>query len=156
MARVPVNVITVSPPNLDRTGFLSLEMGIGRQDGPTRRDWLLDRFEEGFQVRMLRPPLKGFVEFAPGRVSWKPLIGGAGCIVVQSLCVKSRVDWSEALWHLPLVDILENVEGNEGPVWAASFGAVESRRIRVVITGAPHRLSRLWEIEFYGPVEGED
>jgi putative CocE/NonD family hydrolase len=25
------------------------------------------------------------------------------------------VDWSEALWHLPLVDILENVEGNEGP-----------------------------------------
>lgn len=26
-----------------------------------------------------------------------------------------RVDWSEALWHLPLVDILENVQGNEGP-----------------------------------------
>jgi putative CocE/NonD family hydrolase len=25
------------------------------------------------------------------------------------------VDWSEALWHLPLVDILENVQGNEGP-----------------------------------------
>ena len=100
MARVPVNVITVSPPNLDRTGFLSLEMGIGRQDGPTRRDWLLDRFEEGFQVRMLRPPLKGFVEFAPGRVSWKPLIGGTGCIVVQSLCVKSRIDWSEGAGSL--------------------------------------------------------
>lgn len=26
-----------------------------------------------------------------------------------------RVDWSEALWHLPLVDMLENVQGNEGP-----------------------------------------
>jgi putative CocE/NonD family hydrolase len=25
------------------------------------------------------------------------------------------VDWSEGLWHLPLVDILENVQGNEGP-----------------------------------------
>jgi putative CocE/NonD family hydrolase len=25
------------------------------------------------------------------------------------------VDWSEALLHLPLVDILENVQGNEGP-----------------------------------------
>jgi putative CocE/NonD family hydrolase len=25
------------------------------------------------------------------------------------------VDWSEALWHLPLVDILENVQGNAGP-----------------------------------------
>ncbi|MCH7225427.1 FAD-dependent oxidoreductase [Haloferula sp. A504] len=49
-------------------------------------------------------------------------------------------------------EVLPAVKGNEGPVWAATFEAVKTRHLRIVITGAPHNLSRLWEIEFYAPL----
>jgi hypothetical protein len=49
-------------------------------------------------------------------------------------------------------EALPAVRGNERPVWAATFDAVESRRLRVVITGTPHSLSRVWEIELYAPL----
>ena len=52
---------------------------------PMDRDWLLQRFEEGHQVRMLRPPGRGYIEFAPGRASWRPINGADHCLVVQSL-----------------------------------------------------------------------
>ncbi|WP_146636195.1 hypothetical protein [Nioella nitratireducens] len=85
MARGPRNVITVSPPNLERTGFLSLEQGFAGPSRATRRDWLLERFSEGLQVRMLRPPLRGFVEFAPCRVSWQPLACNGDSVVIERL-----------------------------------------------------------------------
>lgn len=50
-------------------------------------------------------------------------------------------------------EVLPAVAGNEGPVWAATFDTVKASHLRVVITGAPHSLSRLWEIEFYPPLE---
>ena len=50
-------------------------------------------------------------------------------------------------------EVLPGVTGNENPVWAATFGSVETQRLRVVITKAPHNISRLWEIEFYEPVQ---
>ncbi len=89
MARGPRNVITVSPPNLERTGFLTLEQGLAGPSRSTRRDWLLERLSEGMQVRMLRPPLRGFVEFAPCRVSWQPLICQNDCVVIERLEVEA-------------------------------------------------------------------
>ncbi len=85
MAHVPRNVITVSPPNLDKTGFLTLEQGLLGPDQPTSRDWLIDRLSEGLQVRMLRAPLRGFIEFAPGRVSWRPISGAAQSVVIEAV-----------------------------------------------------------------------
>ena len=48
------------------------------------------------------------------------------------------------------------MEGNENQVWAETFGAVKTRHLRIVITGTPHNLSRLWEIEFYTPLESAE
>lgn len=90
MARASRAVITVCPPNLDRCGFLALEQGLAGQEGPTSRDWLLERMSEGMQVRMLRDPLRGFIEFSPGRSSWRPLLGADSSIVVQRLWVEGR------------------------------------------------------------------
>lgn len=90
MARVPRNVITVSPPNLDRTGFLRLEEGLAGPDQPTGRDWLIDRLSEGLQVRMLRPPLRGFIEFVPGRASWRPIRGAGQSVVIECLRVDAQ------------------------------------------------------------------
>lgn len=85
MARTVSKTITVSPPNLMRTGFLDLEQEMLGTSAPSSRDWLLQRFEEGHQVRILRPPGRGFVEFAPGRASWRALSGADQCVVVQCL-----------------------------------------------------------------------
>lgn len=98
--RVPRNVITVSPPNLDRTGFLRLEAGLAGPDQPTGRDWLMDRLAEGLQVRMLRPPLRGFIEFAPGRATWRPILGAGQSVVIECLRVDAAPGREEAIGAL--------------------------------------------------------
>lgn len=90
-------VITVSPPNLDRTGYLTLEQGMSGKLGPTSRPWLLERLAEGFQIRMLRPPLRGVIEFAPGKGSWLPIKGGKKCVVVQNLKVEGAKGGADIL-----------------------------------------------------------
>ncbi|PIV75269.1 MAG: hypothetical protein COW55_06130 [Rhodobacteraceae bacterium CG17_big_fil_post_rev_8_21_14_2_50_65_11] len=86
------DIITVCPPNLDRTGFLSLDNRLDGGAGLTSRDWLLDRLRDGFQIRMLRAPRKGFIAFAPGRASWWPVFGADRCVVVQRLWVEAVND----------------------------------------------------------------
>ena len=79
------NLITVCPRNLDRSGFL--ELGAG-----ANRTWLLARLSEGLQIRMLRPPLQGYITFCTGPASWVPIRNGAPCVVVQSLGCKAGVE----------------------------------------------------------------
>lgn len=90
MAQMPRNVIAVSPPNLDRTGFLKLEEGLTGGDMPTSRNWLMDRLAQGLQIRMLRSPLRGFIEFAPGRSSWRPIDGVDQAVVIECLRVDGQ------------------------------------------------------------------
>ncbi|MCU0779539.1 MAG: FAD-dependent oxidoreductase [Akkermansiaceae bacterium] len=48
--------------------------------------------------------------------------------------------------------VLPPINGNSNPVWAATFPPVRADRLRLVITAAPHDLSRIWEVEFYQPL----
>jgi len=52
-------------------------------------------------------------------------------------------------------DVFPVVKGNVNPAWAARFSPVKIKHLRLVITKAPHNISRVWEVEFYGPVKGE-
>lgn len=45
------------------------------------------------------------------------------------------------------------VRGNNDPYWAVMFGAVETERMRVRIDRSRGDVSRIWEIEFFGPVD---
>lgn len=49
-------------------------------------------------------------------------------------------------------DALPAIKGCKDPVWSATFAPVKTKHLRLVITGAPHNLSRLWEVEFYQPL----
>jgi len=100
MSQVPRSVITVSPPNLDRSGFLRLEQGLGGADAPTSRDWLLGRLADGLQVRMLRDPMRGFIEFAPGRSSWRPIDGVDQAVVIECLRVDEQAGRTVAIGAL--------------------------------------------------------
>ena len=52
-------------------------------------------------------------------------------------------------------DVLPGVEGNGNPAWSATFAAVKTKHLRLVITRAPHNISRVWEVEFYQPLKDE-
>ena len=50
-------------------------------------------------------------------------------------------------------DALPAVEGNKNPAWSATFAPATTKHVRFVITQAPDSISRLWEVEFYGPLQ---
>jgi len=50
-------------------------------------------------------------------------------------------------------ETLPAVEANENPAWTATFSPVKTKRLRLVITQAPHNISRVWEVEFFGPLD---
>ena len=41
-------------------------------------------------------------------------------------------------------DVLPPVEANDNPAWAATFAPVKTKHLRLVITQAPHSISRVW------------
>lgn len=51
-------------------------------------------------------------------------------------------------------DVMQ-VKGNVSPAWSARFEPVKTKHLRLVITRAPHNISRVWEVEFYGPLNDE-
>ena len=50
-------------------------------------------------------------------------------------------------------EVLPTVEENSNPAWSATFAAVKTKHLRLVITQTPHNISRVWEVEFYPPLE---
>ena len=79
------DTVTVSPPSLDRTGFVRTDAALPGPHAPFDRAWLLARFDEGLQVRLLKPPREGVVMFQPGRLAWRPVEGAARAVVVHDL-----------------------------------------------------------------------
>ena len=94
------DMLTVSPPRLDRTAFARLDAAFPAPHAPFARDWLLGRFKEGLQIRLLRRPLEGLVLFQPGKLAWRPILGAAQAIVVQDLRVASGPQSREAALRL--------------------------------------------------------
>jgi hypothetical protein len=87
MSRSLRDLVTVSPPTFDRTSFAWADRQLGAAHAPYDRDWLMARFEEGLQIRMLHPPEPGIVLFQPGRLSWRPIEALDNAIVVHDLRV---------------------------------------------------------------------
>jgi hypothetical protein len=81
-------LLTVSPPTFDRMPFAWADQALRAHRAPYDRAWLMARFEEGLQIRMLPPPTAGIVLFQPGRLSWRPVEGVAQALVVHDLRVE--------------------------------------------------------------------
>lgn len=81
------DMLTVSPPRLDRTAFARLDRALPAPHAPYEREWVLGRFKEGLQIRLLRRPLEGLVLFQPGKLAWRPILGAERAIVIHDLRV---------------------------------------------------------------------
>jgi hypothetical protein len=102
MPRSLRDLLTVSPPTFDRTSFAGVDRQLGAAHSPYDRTWLMARFGEGLQIRMLPPSDPGIVLFQPGRLSWRPIDGLDDAVVVHDLRVRpgpgARVA-AERLWR---------------------------------------------------------
>jgi hypothetical protein len=81
------DTVTVSPPTFDRTAFARTDGALSAPHAPFDRDWLMARFDEGLEIRMLKPPYEGLVMFQPGRLAWRPIIGAEQAVVIHDLRV---------------------------------------------------------------------
>lgn len=113
--------LTVSPPTIDRSEFARCDAALAVRHAPFDRGWIMARFGEGLQIRMLRPPFEGFVVFQPGKLAWRPLEGVDRGVVIHDLRVPTGPLARDATRHL-----LREVEG-----FARYFGYT----LLVAITG---------------------
>lgn len=87
MPRQLRDLVTVSPPTFDQTRFAAVDRQLCTAHAPYDKSWIMARFEEGLQIRMLPPPASGLVLFQPGRLSWRPIEGLDSALVVHDLRV---------------------------------------------------------------------
>jgi hypothetical protein len=95
------DTVTVSPPTFDRTAFARVDAGLPAAHAPLDRDWLMARFAEGLQIRMLKSPYEGLVIFQPGKLAWRPIEGAERALVVHDLRVAPGLlarDGAARLW----------------------------------------------------------
>jgi hypothetical protein len=79
------DTVTVSPPTFERSDFATVDAGLAAAHAPLDRDWLMARFAEGLQIRLLKHPDAGLVIFQPGKLAWRPIDGAERALVVQDL-----------------------------------------------------------------------
>ena len=97
------DTVTVSPPTFERSAFARVDAALSASHAPIDRDWLMARFAEGLQIRLLKPPAKGLVIFQPGRLAWRPIEGAERALVVQDLRIAPELvgrDGAMRLWSV--------------------------------------------------------
>lgn len=102
MSRRLRKLVTVSPPTFERTEFAQVDAMLDAPHAPFDREWLMARFDEGLQIRILREPRLGLVLFQPASLSWRPIDNAGSAIVVHDLRVMPGPDARHAarpLWN---------------------------------------------------------
>lgn len=135
-----VEIITVTPETVDDYGYFCK---MSARDDPawrSKRDWLLDRFEEGLQMRLLGDGERGFVEFMPGAKSWRAIEDAEDFVVIHCLWVvgpSKGNGYASAL--IDEVEAWTRAEGYRGVAaltatgnWLISAGVLEHRGYRDV------------------------
>ena len=85
-------IITVTADTVDEHGFFCKMSARKSTAWKAKRDWLMARFAEGLQLRLLGNGERGFIEFMPGAKSWRAIDDAEDYVVIHCLWVvgKSR------------------------------------------------------------------
>ena len=140
LARMATASTNRPPPadGIDRT--MLINDGNGKIEGDSR--WIgKGGMPHIIEFRWDKPVELGAVRIISGRYN--------GARVLDPITAFQIQQYEDGRWK----DVGPGAGGNTEPVWAATFTPVKVDRLRLVITRTPHNLSRLWEVEFYAPVE---
>jgi GNAT superfamily N-acetyltransferase len=83
-------LITVTAETVDEHGFFCKMSARKSAAWVAKRDWLLARFEDGLQLRLLGDGERGFIEFMPGAKSWRAIDGAQDFAVIHCLWVVGK------------------------------------------------------------------
>jgi len=84
-----VRLVDVNAGNVEQTGFFCY-MSRRKSPGFKRKlDWLKTRFEEGMRLKMLGDGERGFVEYLPGELAWRP-VEAKGYMFIHCLWVVGK------------------------------------------------------------------
>lgn len=89
MSTPPVKIITVTPDQVQQTGFfcfMSKKKAPGYQQ---KMNWLQQRFTEGLRIKMLELPERGFIEYIPGEYAWRA-VHAEGYLFIHCLWVVGK------------------------------------------------------------------
>lgn len=85
-----VELITVTPDNVEKTGFFCKMSALGKPGYEQKKAWLAERFAEGLEMRLLGDGERGFVEFIPGKFAWRAIDGADDFMVIHCLWVVGK------------------------------------------------------------------
>jgi GNAT superfamily N-acetyltransferase len=81
-----IQLINVNARNISETGFFCY-MSKRKTEGYRKKlSWVKERFTEGMRIKMLRLPLRGFIEYIPGEFAWRS-VNAKGYIFIHCLWV---------------------------------------------------------------------
>lgn len=83
-------IIAVTANTVDRLGFFCKMSARKTPAWKAKRDWLMARFAEGLQLRLLGSGERGFIEFMPGDKAWRAVEGAGGFVVIHCLWVVGK------------------------------------------------------------------
>lgn len=83
-------ILTITADTVERYGFFCKMSARNSAAWQAKRTWLLDRFAEGLQLRLLGDGERGFVEFMPGAKSWRAIDGAEDFAVIHCLWVVGK------------------------------------------------------------------
>ncbi len=83
-------IITVTAETVDKHGFFCKMSARKTPAWQAKRDWLMARFDEGLQLRLLGDGERGFVEFMPGDKAWRAIDGAGDVVVIHCLWVVGK------------------------------------------------------------------
>lgn len=87
-----VEIVTVTAENVEKYGFFCKMSARNSSAWAEKRAWLIDRYSEGLQLRLLGNGERGFIEFIPGAHAWRGIEDADEFVVIHCLWVvgKSR------------------------------------------------------------------
>ncbi|MCF3592996.1 GNAT family N-acetyltransferase [Rhodobacteraceae bacterium LMO-12] len=83
-------LIRVTADTLEHHGFFCKMSARKTKAWADKRDWLLARFDEGLQLRLLGGGQRGFIEFIPGAYAWRAIEGAEDLVVIHCLWVVGK------------------------------------------------------------------
>jgi GNAT superfamily N-acetyltransferase len=83
-------IIAVTPDTVQKHGFFCKMSARKTHAWQAKRDWLIARFDEGLELRLLGDKERGFVEFMPGDLAWRAVEDAGDLMLIHCLWVVGK------------------------------------------------------------------
>ncbi|MDP8207096.1 MAG: YoaP domain-containing protein [Candidatus Electryonea clarkiae] len=84
-----IRLTAVTPANIDKTGFFCFRNRRSEEGYSRKKEWLLERFDEGLKIQLITEGGLGFIEYIPGEYAWRG-VNADGYMFIHCLWVTGK------------------------------------------------------------------